>query len=76
VLVTAHWSEATPTISNAAKHDLYYDYYGFPPETYKIKYDAPGDPFVAQEVYDALSAQGLKPKLNSKRGIVSLCIPQ
>jgi aromatic ring-opening dioxygenase catalytic subunit (LigB family) len=71
VLVTAHWSEATPTISNAPKHELYYDYYGFPPQAYKIKYDAPGEPSVAQEVYEALSAQGLKPKMNSKRGIVS-----
>lgn len=33
VIVTAHWSEHVPTISAADKHDLYYDYYGFPPET-------------------------------------------
>lgn len=36
VLVTAHWSERVPTISNAERHKLYYDYGGFPPETYKL----------------------------------------
>ena len=26
VIVTAHWSEKNPTISNGKKHKLYYDY--------------------------------------------------
>lgn len=72
VLVTAHWSEATPTISNAEKHQLYYDYGGFPPETYKLKYDAPGSPSVAKEVYEALSSAGLEPKMDRKRGMCIL----
>ena len=68
IVVTAHWSTTTPTISNAEKHPLYYDYGGFPPESYKLKYDAPGSPSVAQEVYQELSAAGLKPKMDAKRG--------
>ena len=68
VLVTAHWSERNPTISNAEKHKLYYDYGGFPPETYKLKYDAPGSPSVAKEVFDALVAVGLKPENDPERG--------
>jgi len=68
VLVTAHWSESTPTISNGSSHKLLYDYYGFPPETYKIKYEAPGDPHVAKQVYDALVSVGLKPKMDLERG--------
>jgi aromatic ring-opening dioxygenase catalytic subunit (LigB family) len=68
VLVTAHWSEARPTISSAEKHSLYYDYYGFPPETYKLKYDAPGSTEVAEEVYDAFAAAGLKPQRDLSRG--------
>ena len=47
VIVTAHWSERNPTISSGSKHSLFYDYYGFPPESYKLKYDAPGSPEVA-----------------------------
>jgi aromatic ring-opening dioxygenase catalytic subunit (LigB family) len=68
VLVTAHWSERRPTISNASKHKLYYDYGGFPPESYKIKYDAPGSPEVAGEVFDALKKAGLEPDVDSERG--------
>jgi len=67
-LVTAHWSEKTPTISNGEKHELYYDYGGFPPETYKIKYDAPGSPEVAREVFEVFEKSGLKPKMDPKRG--------
>jgi aromatic ring-opening dioxygenase catalytic subunit (LigB family) len=68
VLVTAHWSEPQPTISSADQHPLYYDYYNFPPETYELKYDAPGSAKVAQEVYDAFAAAGLQPKKDSSRG--------
>jgi len=71
VVVTAHWSEKNPTISNAEKHELLYDYYGFPPETYKLKYPALGSPEVANEVYKALAEAGLKPEMDSERGTTS-----
>lgn len=69
VLVTAHWSESRPHISSAQHHDLLYDYSGFPPETYKLKYPAPGSPEVAKEVFDLLDGAGLKPVLDEKRGL-------
>ena len=68
ILVTAHWSEKRPTVSNGAKHRLLYDYNNFPPETYKLKYDAPGSPEVAQEVVKVLEAAGLKPETDDERG--------
>jgi len=68
VLVTAHWSERKPTISNGKKHKLYYDYGGFPPETYKLKYDAPGSPDVANEVYNLLEGAGFSPEMDEERG--------
>ena len=45
--VTAHWEAAVPTVSTAAKPSLLYDYHGFPPETYRLRWDAPGEPSVA-----------------------------
>jgi len=69
VLVTAHWSESVPTISGARKHKLLYDYYGFPPESYKLKYEAEGSPEVAAEVAKALEGVGLKPKMDLARGM-------
>lgn len=68
IVVTAHWSQRSPTISSASRHRLYYDYGGFPPESYKLKYDAPGSPEVAQEVKAALEKEGLKPSLDDERG--------
>ncbi|GBP77354.1 4,5-DOPA dioxygenase extradiol [Eumeta japonica] len=68
VLVTAHWEESKVTISSGKHHDLYFDYYGFPPETYKYKYDAPGDPELAKRIHEALKDNGIDSKLDSKRG--------
>lgn len=75
VLVTAHWGERQPTISNANKHELLYDYGGFPPEAYKLKYDAPGSPEVAGEVFEALKKAGLDPVVNSRRGMPTSYLP-
>jgi len=68
VLVTAHWSTDIPTISGAEKHELYYDYGGFPRETYQLKYNAPGSPEVAALVKGALEERGLKGRLDLSRG--------
>ncbi|KAG0650234.1 Extradiol ring-cleavage dioxygenase [Hyphodiscus hymeniophilus] len=68
VLVTAHWIGRKPLISNGKKHKLYYDYGGFPPEMYKLKYDAPGSPDVAKEVYDLLEGAGFSPEMDEQRG--------
>ncbi|KAL1845051.1 hypothetical protein VTK73DRAFT_1220 [Phialemonium thermophilum] len=68
VLVTAHWSTDRPTISSGKKHDLYYDYGGFPPASYQLKYDAPGSPEVAEEIRQAMEKEGLDPVLNERRG--------
>ena len=46
---------------------MLYDYYGFPPESYKLKYDAPGSPEVAQELAQAMREEGLNPALDDER---------
>ena len=38
------------------ENPLYYDYYGFPPELYKLKFKSRGDSTVAQRVVDAFKA--------------------
>lgn len=69
LLVTAHWQELRPTISSGKKHRLEYDYYGFPPESYKLNYDAPGSPEVAEEVARVMREVGLNPELDDFRGM-------
>lgn len=68
ILVTAHWEENKVTISSGKTHSLYFDYYGFPPESYKYKYEAPGDPNLANRVSEALKKNGIDTKLDPQRG--------
>ncbi len=68
VIVTAHWSRTQPTISSGLRHRLFYDYGGFPPEAYRLKYDAPGSPEVAGRVAELMRAEGLSPVLDPERG--------
>jgi aromatic ring-opening dioxygenase catalytic subunit (LigB family) len=68
LLLTAHWETEQVTISSGSKHELYYDYYGFPSEAYQIKYDAPGDPEIAQLVSKTLAEAGIKSELDPERG--------
>lgn len=68
IVLTAHWSERNPTISNGPRHELYYDYGGFPAEAYELSYPAPGSPEVAQELFEAFKSEGLNPQLDSRRG--------
>lgn len=72
VLLTAHWETDQVTISSGNKHELYYDYYGFPSEAYQIKYDAPGDSDVARLVSKILTDAGIKSELDPKRGTYPL----
>ncbi|KAF4119709.1 Catalytic LigB subunit of aromatic ring-opening dioxygenase [Geosmithia morbida] len=60
LLVTAHWTTASPTVTSGRNPDLIYDYYGFPPESYEIEYPARGEPEVAAEVAAAMQAEGLE----------------
>jgi hypothetical protein len=72
VLVTAHWNTEEVKISSGEKHDLYYDYGGFPAEAYSLKYDAPGSPEVAEMVRRALEEHGIGSKKDGTRGMLLL----
>eukprot|EP00039_Didymoeca_costata_P000617 m.46500 g.46500 ORF g.46500 m.46500 type:complete len:317 (-) comp10378_c0_seq3:77-1027(-) len=62
VLVSAHWEEDVVNVEIGEAPQLVYDYYGFPPETYEIKYSAPGNPALAQRILDALKNAGVPAK--------------
>lgn len=68
LLVSAHWEEAVPTVSSAAKPPMLYDYYGFPPETYQVVWPAPGDPALAARVRAVLDAAGIRSGDDGARG--------
>jgi aromatic ring-opening dioxygenase catalytic subunit (LigB family) len=47
---------------------MVYDYYGFPDETYRIRYGAPGSPELARRVQTLLAANDLAARLDPNRG--------
>lgn len=68
LLISAHWQANQPVVTSNPKPELIYDYYGFPPEAYKIQYSAPGQPQLASQVAALLDAAGFKAKQDPKRG--------
>ena len=68
VVVSAHWETDIPTITHAANPELIYDYAGFPDESYDIEYAAPGEPALAEHLFETLSNNAIEAKLNDKRG--------
>ncbi len=68
VVVSAHWEEDVPTLTAAPNPPLYYDYYGFPPESYEIRYPCPGEPLLARAIAGQLAEAGIDAKLDEARG--------
>jgi len=68
LVISAHWEESVATVTTGANPELIYDYYGFPPESYQIKYPAPGQPQLAQQVVNALKGAGVPVQASSRRG--------
>lgn len=68
LVVSAHWEEAVPTLMTAERPPMYYDYYGFPPESYEIQWPAPGEPELASRVRELLAEAGLPSAVDPRRG--------
>lgn len=68
VVVSAHWESDPIKITSAAHPKMYYDYGGFPPESYEYKYPAPGDPELAARIKELMQKEGVKSKLDEERG--------
>lgn len=50
VVLSAHWPTHGSYITAMPKPKMIYDFYGFPPEMYKLQYPAPGDPKLAKHI--------------------------
>lgn len=68
LVVSAHWEAAVPTVMSSDKPPMFYDYYGFPPETYEFDWPAAGEPEVAALVRDHLEKAGFGSAANVERG--------
>ena len=69
LVVSAHWDTARPAVSAAGQPETIYDFYGFPPELYRLRYPAPGAPKLAERVAGLLEAGGLSAQVDPERGL-------
>ncbi|MDR5822354.1 class III extradiol ring-cleavage dioxygenase [Caballeronia sp. LZ043] len=68
LMISGHWESDRFWLSSAAHPPMYYDYSGFPEHTYRIRYDAPGDPELAELIRDLLQQGGQPTGLDPHRG--------
>lgn len=68
LVVTAHWETEDFTVSSSPAPGMIYDYGGFPPHTYQIRYPAPGQPQLAARVAQLLNEAGQPASLDAERG--------
>jgi 4,5-DOPA dioxygenase extradiol len=69
LVVSAHWDTDRPAVSAAQKPETIYDFYGFPPPLYQLRYPAPGAPQLAERVAGLLNAKGFKAGIDPDRGL-------
>jgi len=69
LVVSAHWLTSSYEVTSGKKTSLFYDYYGFPAETYELEYPAPGDPKLSERVMELVKAQKWQIAGNAKRGL-------
>jgi aromatic ring-opening dioxygenase catalytic subunit (LigB family) len=68
LVISGHWEEAAFTVMASPRPPMVYDYFGFPPHTYEIRYEAPGAPALAQRTAALIEAAGLPAALDPDRG--------
>lgn len=69
LIVSGHWETRGFALTANPRPPLVFDYYGFPPHTYQLRYDAPGAPALAGRAAGLLQAAGFSASLDASRGL-------
>ncbi len=68
LVVSAHWDGSDFTVQTGEHPGLLYDYGGFPPHTYQLKWPAPGARQIAHRAAALLSEAGFSMQSDPNRG--------
>jgi aromatic ring-opening dioxygenase catalytic subunit (LigB family) len=68
LVVSAHWEEERVTVMSGAAPPMLYDYAGFPPAAYQIRWPAPGAPELAERARTLVERGGFRAALDPARG--------
>lgn len=69
IVISAHWEEKLPTIVSSKSPSLLYDYYGFPSESYDIKYQTPDNTELANRIKNVFESSNMPIALDENRGL-------
>jgi 4,5-DOPA dioxygenase extradiol len=69
VSVSAHTAARMPVVLAADRHSAVYDFGGFDPKLFTLRYDAPGDPALAARVLALLRAAGIAAESADQGGL-------
>jgi len=68
LVISAHWEEPVATMLGAEHPPLFYDYYGFPDQAYRVTYPAPGNLKLVERVTEMLQEDHIPTKIDPRRG--------
>jgi aromatic ring-opening dioxygenase catalytic subunit (LigB family) len=69
LVVSGHWETRGFAFTGAITPPLIYDYYGFPAETYELRYNVPGDRALAARAAGLLRGAELNASIDGERGL-------
>jgi len=67
VVMSAHWESQALEVNTGIRPETWHDFRGFPPALYEIRYPAPGDPQLAEDILKRLSDAGFDAHANNSR---------
>lgn|SRR5690554_3567345 len=69
LVISAHWEAPAFTVNARERHELLFDYYGFPEHTYRLQWPARGDAALAARVERLVAQAGLPEARDDTRGL-------
>ena len=69
LMLSAHTLARAPVLLAAARHEAVYDFGGFDPKLFTLRYDAPGSPALATRVQSLLAQAGIAAHVEAEGGL-------